>query len=160
MKEMLFISCLLMQTFGSFAQAQDAVAPSVLSADLAQKLVSEVLACGRSNGWKLTAAVVNAEGNLLSFTRDDGASLGSIMAAQEKAKSSNAFTRPTSAFTEALAANPPRLGLLTMPGVVAIEGGQQIKINEQHVGALGVSGARAAEDDKCAIESLTKLSIK
>lgn len=158
MKQLLLASSFLM--FGSIAFAQNEAAPSSLTADLAQKLVNEVIQCGRQNGWKLTAAIVNAEGNLLSMTRDDGASVGSIMAAQEKAKSSNAFTRPTSAFAEALAATPPRLSLLSLPGVVAIEGGQQIKINGQHVGALGVSGARSVEDDRCAIEALTKFSVK
>ena len=126
-----------------------------LNLELAQKLAAKASACGTKNKWKLSVAVVNAEGNLMYFHRGDGAYFGSIEAAIDKAKSSNAFQRPTKGFSDSL--KEGRTGLLTVKNVVGIEGGLPIQIGEKFVGGIGVSGARAIEDEQCAKEALDSL---
>lgn len=119
-----------------------------LNLDLAQKIAAKATSCGKKNNWKLTIAIVNSEGNLLYFQRADGSYVGSIESAIEKAKSANAFERPTSAFVDGL--KEGRTGLVTVTGVVALEGGVPIQLNGRHVGAIGISGARSVEDERCA----------
>lgn len=128
---------------------QAADKPTSLTSDLAQAYVTKALECGRKNGWKLSVAVVNAEGNLVAFRRDDGAYAGSIGAATDKAAASAKFARPTRAFTEALMKDG-RIGLLSVNGIVGIEGGLPITLNGVLVGAIGASGARSLEDEQCA----------
>lgn len=119
-----------------------------LNAEVSQTIVSKAIECGRKNKWSLSVAIVNAEGRLISFQRDDGSYVGSIDAAIAKATSSNAFQRPTSAFVEGIKSG--RLGMLSVKDVVANEGGIPIVLNGKHVGAIGISGAKSVEDEQCA----------
>lgn len=134
--------------------AQQSVA-SPLNLVTAKKLAEAADAYGKSKNWSLSIAVVNDEGGLLYFQRSDNAYSGSIDAAIAKAKSSNAFQRPSSAFVQGL--KDGRTGLLSVPGVVAIEGGVPILIEGRHVGAIGVSGAKATEDEEAAMAALKNL---
>jgi uncharacterized protein GlcG (DUF336 family) len=70
----------------------------------------------------------------------------------QKAKSANAFLRPTSAFTESV--RKGRQELVGAPGILAIEGGIPIQLDGRHAGALGVSGAKSTEDEECAREAI------
>ena len=114
----------------------------------AQGYIQKAIDCGMKNGWKLSIAVVNSEGNLISFARMDGAYLGSVDAAMDKAKSANAFQRPTGMFSDSI--KEGRIGLVTVKNVVGIEGGVPIKSGDHFMGAIGISGARAIEDEQCA----------
>lgn len=136
-----------------FASLQvSAAEPFELNLELAQKLAAKAAACGKANKWNLTIAIVNSEGNLVYFQRGDGTYAGSIDAAIQKAKSSNAFQRPTKAFADGV--KEGRVGLVTVAGIVAIEGGVPIQIKDKFVGAIGISGARATEDEQCAKKAL------
>lgn len=110
---------------------------------------------GKTKNWALSVAIVNQEGNLVYFQRGDHAYSGSIDAAIAKAKSAGAFQRPTSAFVQGI--KDGRHGLLSVPGVVAIEGGLPITINGRIVGAIGVSGAKSLEDEEAATVALKSL---
>jgi uncharacterized protein GlcG (DUF336 family) len=52
--------------------------------------------------------------------------------------------RPTKALADGIAEG--RLGLLTVDGLVALEGGLPVVIDEQVVGAVGVSGMTGEQD--------------
>jgi glc operon protein GlcG len=117
-----------------------------------KSLASKTARCAQKNNWKISIAIINSEGNLVYFERNDLAYSGSIEAAIQKAKSANAFQRPTSAFVDGV--KQGKLGLLTVKDVVAVEGGVPILINGKHMGAIGVSGAKALEDEQCAKEGL------
>ncbi len=119
-----------------------------LSLEVAQSIASKAAACGKKNNWSLSVAIVNAEGNLLYFQRGDGSYVGSIEASLDKAKSANAFQRPTKSFVDGI--KEGRIGLVTVKNIVAIEGGLPIQLGGKHVGAIGISGAKATEDEKCA----------
>jgi uncharacterized protein GlcG (DUF336 family) len=126
--------------------------PKSLTLDFAQKIATQANTYAKKKNWKLSIAIVNSEGNLLYFQRDPEAYSGSIDAAIQKAKSSNAFQRPTSAFVEAI--KQGRTGLVTVKDVVALEGGLPIILNEKHVGAIGISGAKSIEDEEAARAAL------
>jgi glc operon protein GlcG len=129
--------------------------PAVLTIDKAKKVSDKLIECAKKNNWKMSVAIVNSEGNLLYFLRDDGANVSSIDAALRKAKSSNNFQRPTKAFADSV--KEGRVNLMSLDGIVAVEGGYPLIIDQQQVGAIGVSGARATEDDQCAKEAAASL---
>lgn len=139
-----FISILLVVAQSAFSAEK----ATELNLDYAQKIASKAAACGIKNKWKLSVAIVNSEGNLLYFQRGDGSYVGSIDAAIDKATSANAFQRPTKAFVDGL--KEGRTGLVTVKNIVGIEGGLPIQIGDKHVGAIGISGAKATEDEQCA----------
>lgn len=115
---------------------------------MAKRLAAKAGEHAAKKGWKVSIAVVNSEGNLLYFERGDGAFPGSIEAAIEKAKSANAFRRPTKAVSDSV--KQGNTGIMTLKNVVAVEGGLPITLEGVHAGAIGVSGARAVEDEECA----------
>lgn len=124
----------------------------VLDLARAKQLAAKAGEHAVKNGWKVSIAVVNSEGNLICFERADGAFPGSIEAAIEKAKSANAFQRPTKVFSDSI--KQGNSGIVTLKNVVAVEGGLPIVLKGTHAGAIGVSGARAAEDEACAQAAL------
>ncbi len=150
-KLVFFIFAILLSSL-IFASEKSDLKSKVLNLEAAQKIAAKVFVCGRKNNWKLSVAIVNSEGNLILFQRDDNSYQGSIEAAIDKAKSANAFQRPTKVFTDALKSG--RIGLMTIKNIVAIEGGLPIQYNNIHVGAIGVSGAKSTEDEQCAKEAL------
>lgn len=127
-----------------------------LNLDFAKKIVVKAIECGKKNNWNLSIAIVNAEGRLLAFARMDNSYVGSIQASMDKAISSNAFQRPTKVFADAVN-NDGRVGLLSVKDVVANEGGLPISISGKHTGAIGISGAKAIEDEQCAYEALKEI---
>lgn len=148
----ILVFSLFLSSLYSFSSEKLEKQSSVLTLDIAQQIAAKAIACGRKNSWKLSVAIVNAEGNLTHFQRDDGSYQGSIDAAIDKAKSANAFQRPTRAFSEGI--KEGRMGLVTVKNVVGIEGGVPIQLNGVHVGAIGISGAKSTEDELCAKQAL------
>jgi uncharacterized protein GlcG (DUF336 family) len=88
--------------------------------------------------------VVEPSGELVHLARMDGANYSSISIAQSKARTAARFRRPTRVFSDNLAAG--RLGALGIDEVLPIEGGVPLVWNGRTVGAIGVSGASAADD--------------
>lgn len=123
-----------------------------LSLELAKKIALKASQYATKKSWKISIAIVNSEGNLVYFERGNGTYFGSVGSSQEKAQSSNAFQRPTSAFVEAVRSG--KLGLISGKNIVAIEGGVPITIKGKHVGAIGISGAKAIEDEEIAKEAV------
>lgn len=115
-----------------------------LTSDMAKKISNKAFQYASKKGWKISISLVNSEGNLVYFERGDGAYVGSIGSSMEKAESANSFQRPTSAFVEAIKSG--KAGLTTGKKIVAIEGGVPIIVKGKHVGAIGISGAKAIED--------------
>lgn len=114
----------------------------------AKSIAAKAFACAEKNNWKISIAIVNSESNLIYFERNELAYPGSIEASIQKAKSSNDFQRPTSAFVERVKTGGA--GILSVKGIVALEGGVPILLEGKHVGAIGISGARSVEDEQCA----------
>ena len=128
----------------------------VLSLELA-KIMAD--ACEKNqieNGYrKINVAIVDDGANLILFRRQENAFLGSIEIAISKAKSSASIPYPTRTIAEIVYGrdgNPGRVpGLVHAKDIVAFAGGLPIKTKSgELIGAIGVSGATADEDEICA----------
>lgn len=132
----------------SFLFVLKAQSHEVLTLTDSKQLAAAAGLCGKNKNYALSISIVNSEGNLIYFERNEAAYVGSIDSSLQKARSSNAFRRPTSSFVEAV--KNGKLGLVSGENIVAIEGGVPIVRNGVHLGAIGISGATAVEDEMCA----------
>jgi uncharacterized protein GlcG (DUF336 family) len=102
---------------------------------------------------KMNICVVDAGSNLVTFSRMDGAWIGSIDIAQKKAKTAAWFTMDTAALSPLVQPGASLYniehsngGLITFPGGVVIRAGDEI------IGAIGVSGSTVENDHAVALE--------
>ena len=75
--------------------------------------------------------------------------IGSLEIALQKAQTAVNVKRPSKALEEALVTHN-RTPILTLPGAMPIEGGVSILVNENVIGAIGVSGVTAQQDSQIA----------
>ena len=124
----------------------------MLTLDQAQLLVGAAVAKAKQIGQPMNIAVVDAGANLAAFARMDGAWLGSIDIAINKAFTARAFDISTL-----------ELGRNSQPGdqffgihesnrgrVMIFAGGLPLRTNGQVVGAVGVSGGSGEQDQAVA----------
>jgi glc operon protein GlcG len=116
----------------------------------AKKVAAPALAEAEKNHWNVAVAVVDTSGNLVYYEKMDNTQLGSASIAVDKARTAALFKRPTKAFEDAVGASPNGARVVSMHGVIAIEGGIPLVMDGKIVGAVGVSGATSAQDAQCA----------
>ncbi|MGH9887536.1 MAG: GlcG/HbpS family heme-binding protein [bacterium] len=121
----------------------------ILTLEVAKKAAAACEAKAMQEGWKMNIAIVDSGGNLKYFLRQDDSFLKSIEIAQMKAGTSAGFPFSTKQVGEIAATRVP--GIAFVPGIATFEGGLPIlTANGKHIGAIGVSGAKADEDGVCA----------
>ncbi|THD42076.1 MAG: heme-binding protein [Bradyrhizobium sp.] len=104
--------------------------------------------------WLMNVAVVDSGGNLVAFSRMDGAQLGGIVVAEHKARAAALFRRPTKAFEEAVQKGGP--ATLSLDGAIASAGGIPLIEDGKLIGAIGCSGGTGAQDETvCAVGAAT-----
>jgi glc operon protein GlcG len=133
------------------------VEKKVLTLDGAKKAAAAAEAEAKKNNWNVVIAVVDDGGHLLYLQRIDGTQTGSIDVAIQKARTSQAFKRPTKVFEDAIAGG--RNALIALHGALPLEGGLPIMVDGQLVGAIGVSGVKSTEDGqiaKAGVDSFSK----
>lgn len=126
------------------AQERLSYGPAI-TLEQAQRVMAAAEAEARRNAWDVVITILDGGGHLVMMQRMDGVQLGSIAVAEQKAYSAVAFRRPTRAFQDALA-GPAGNRILSLPGVMPVEGGLPIVIAGQVVGGIGVSGVTAEQD--------------
>lgn len=124
------------------------ITKQALVLDDAKRIVAAAVVEARKNEWNVTIAVVDDGGHLIYLERMDGAPKPTAIVATEKARTASLFKRPTLSFEEMLKAG--RYGALTIPGVTALEGGVPLIIQNECVGAVGVSGVQSHQDAQVA----------
>jgi glc operon protein GlcG len=120
-----------------------------ISLDLAQRCVTAATAEAKKNEWNVVISVLDAGGHPVLLQRMDGAHLGSLKVAHEKARTAVSFRRPTKVFEEVVKGEGG-LRLLTVSDLIAVEGGLPIVHDGHVIGGVGVSGATAQQDGQIA----------
>lgn len=127
----------------------------VLSSAGVSKIMAAAIKIARDNGWPSSIAVVDTAGLLLAFHRTDSTPIGSIDTALGKAHTAIMFKAPTAMISQMVSQSA---AMATIPGVVAVPGGYPISQNGQVIGAIGVSGGMAGEDDVIAKAGIAALA--
>jgi len=120
----------------------------VLTLEGAKKVAAAAESEAKKNNWNVVIAVVDDGGHLIYLQRIDGTQTGSIDVAIQKARTAQAFKRPTKVFEDAIAGG--RNALIGLHGALPLEGGVPIVVGGQLVGAIGVSGVKSTEDGQIA----------
>ena len=132
----------------------------VIDLDLAKKMADACEAKKATTDWRpLNIAIVDSGADLILFRRQNGAFLGSVDIAINKAKSAVMIPYPTRAIGDLAYGkdgNPGRLpGIATVDFLVPFAGGLPIRTqNGDLLGAIGVSGATGDQDEECAQAAL------
>ena len=108
------------------------------------------------NGWRVVIAVVDDGGHPMLVARLDGAQWSSISTAVEKARAATAWKRPTRLLEESV--NNGRTAFLSISqGMALLQGGVPIDLDGVVVGAVGVSGVKASDDEIVALAGVNAL---
>src|SRR2546421_11049359 len=119
---------------------------TAISLENAKKAAAPALAEAAKNNWRVAVAIVGPGGTLIYYEKMDNTQLGSAEVAIDKARTAAQFKRPTKAFQDAGAAGGDGLRILTLKGVVAMEGGIPRVLDGKIGRAIGVSGATRAQE--------------
>ena len=143
----------------SSAGAQGLVTVKDVSYDMALVIAQTALESCRAQNFKVGVSVVDRGGHVLVTLRDHGAAHHTVELAQRKAYTSRIFRQTSKDFSQRLRDNPISAGLGTTSGVLASVGGIPIKVGDEVIGGVGVSGAPGGQNDEnCALAGLSKVA--
>lgn len=126
-----------------------------MTLDAARAIAAAAERHALERGWTVAVAIVEAGGGLVLFHCLDDTQPGSRDIAVQKARTAAMLHRPTKALEESIAGG--RTALLSVPGMVALEGGIPIRVEGRVIGAIGVSGMASAQDGEVAAAGLAAL---
>ena len=107
-------------------------------------------------GWRVVIAVVDDGGHPILVQRLDGAQTSSIDTAVGKARAAVAWKRPTRLLEESV--NGGRHAFLSISqGMALLQGGVPVEVEGQVLGAIGVSGVKASDDEAIATAGVNAL---
>ena len=117
----------------------------------ANRVIAGAIAKAEAIGARMNIAVCDAGGRLVAFQRMDGAIWAGSFGSQGKAIASAAFARPSGELT-ARAEHPTLRGIAMAEGNHMFYGQGAVPIFRDGVliGACGVGGGTAQEDEDCA----------
>ncbi len=137
-------------------QAQNILTTHRLSAGLASEAVSAAVAACAKQGYKVTAAIVDADGVEQAILRGDGATMTALKAARDKAYTAFMLGAPrnedsSGAIASRIGANASAGGLAKLPHVLLLQGALVIRVDGEAIAAIGVGGAPGGNlDEGCA----------
>ena len=140
------------------AHAQGLVSAKRLSASLAAELVlAAVTACAQKN-YHVGAVVLDNSGVQQAALRGDGAAAQNVLNANDKAYTSASFGADTAELVERAKGGPVSSAFAKVPHLLLNAGGVVIKVGDEVIGAIGVSGAPGGDNDAvCAKAALAQI---
>jgi len=116
-----------------------------ISLERAEAAVQAAVTEAKKRNWKMNIAVVDTHGDLVHFSRMDGAQLASVTISQGKARTATRFRRESRLFYNAFETGHPYVATLD-PTLVASPGGYPLVEGGKIIGAVGCSGATGDQD--------------
>ena len=113
----------------------------------ARRIAEAAEAFAASKNWNISIAVADEGGNIILVERMDGAILGSVAIAEQKARTAVQFQCPTKDLEAGVKSG--MLSLLKLD-ILPFEGGIPILVNGKIVGAVGASGHSPSGDGEVA----------
>jgi glc operon protein GlcG len=148
MKALLTFLAVANLVLAATSHAADTATHHALTADGAKKVLDAAAAYAKSNGAPGgSIAIVDEGGHLLHFIRLDGTFAASANVSIGKARTAATFRKPTKDFEDII--NKGRFTMTALPpDFTPLQGGVPILHDGQVVGAIGVSGAKSAQQDE------------
>ena len=130
----------------------------VLTLEDVQKIAAAAEAEARKNQWSVAISIVDDGGHPLWLHRMDGVPPVSSYIAPSKAKTAALGCRESKVYEDMI--NAGRYSFLSAPEIDGmLEGGVPIMVNDQCIGAVGVSGVKSMEDAQIAKAGIAALKL-
>lgn len=126
-----------------------------LSLAVALTIAEGALDACKAMGYTASVVVVDRAGANVVVLRGDGSGPHTVENARRKAYTANTFKMTTQKFIDDMKTRPVRREQTTLPGVIAINGGVPIKVGDDVIGGVGLSGS-PGKDEECVNAGLEK----
>jgi uncharacterized protein GlcG (DUF336 family) len=126
-----------------------------ISADQALTIVHRAIDACRDASVSIT--VLDRDGNIRLQVRGNGANPHNLELSRRKAYTARTFRMTTEDFVKEMASRPVRREQTTLPHVIAIPGGVPIKVGNDVIGGIGLSGSPGV-DEPCVRAGLDKVA--
>jgi uncharacterized protein GlcG (DUF336 family) len=144
-------------SFAGSANAQ-LVAHKDISAAMALAMAETAIATCKTNGYNVSANVVGRNGEVIVAMRGDNTGPHTLENSMKKAYTARAQRRSSGEFATAVKDNPTA-GALSLTNITPAQGALPIKVGEDTIGAIGVSGAPGGDkDEACAKAGIDKVA--
>lgn len=127
-----------------------------LSLSIALAIANGALEACKGMGYSASVVVVDRAGDTLVSLRGDGSGPHTVENARRKAYTANTFKMTTEAFLQEMKTRPVRREQTSLPHVIAINGGVPIKVGNDVIGGVGLSGS-PGKDEECVNAGLEKV---
>jgi uncharacterized protein GlcG (DUF336 family) len=129
-----------------------------LSYSIARTIAETAIESCTAKGYRVSAVVVDRAGEVIAALRGDNASPHTMENARRKAYTACSFRTSTAAYAKRFADNEPVVRQqVTLPNVIAIPGGLPVKVGDDVIGGVGVSGSPGV-DEPCVQAGLAKVA--
>jgi uncharacterized protein GlcG (DUF336 family) len=150
----LMLAALAMQPL----QAQGLMNQKRISAALAGEAVAAAVAACTEKKFTVSAVLVDASGMQQAALRGDGTGPENMAIANDKAYTAVSFQTDTAELIARARNQPPPSAVTKIPHLLMASGGVVIKVGQEVVGALAVSGAAGGDNDhQCAKAGVEKI---
>jgi uncharacterized protein GlcG (DUF336 family) len=155
---MKFLVALAIAAPASQAQAQQGVLTEKnVSLWMAQTIASAALEKCQSMSYKVSVVVIDRDGLQVVMLRGDGAGLHTPEGADRKAYTARTYRSPSADFAKRVQTDAAYAPAMQYARVLALGGGLPIKVGNEVIGAVGVSGS-PGKDDVCGQAGLDKVA--
>jgi uncharacterized protein GlcG (DUF336 family) len=128
-----------------------------LSYAIAKTIAENALEDCKARGYAVSVVVVDRGGDTMVALRADDAGPHTMENARRKAYTARTFRMTTEEFVKEMATRPVRREQTTLPHVIAIGGGVPIKVGNDVIGGVGLSGSPGV-DEPCVRAGLDKVA--
>ena len=129
-----------------------------LSYAMAKTIAETAVASCAAKGYAVSAVVVDRAGEVIVALRADNAGPHTMENARRKAYTARSFRTSTAAYAKRFADNDPVVRQqVTLPNVIAIPGGLPVKLGDEVIAGVGVSGSPGV-DEQCVQAGLDKVT--
>jgi len=129
-----------------------------LSAAMALTIAQTALETCTKQGYHISVHVLGRNGEVIVALRGDDAPPHTMENSQRKAYTARTFRIPSGEFAQRVKDNPS-ISAVHLTGIIAAQGALPIKVGDEVIGAVGVSGAPGGEkDEACSKAGLDKVA--
>jgi uncharacterized protein GlcG (DUF336 family) len=139
--------------------ATKSIQTATITLEAATALIKAAQAAAKKIGFEAAIAVTDSAGNLQAFERADHCPFLAAEVAVDKAWTAASFGLGTHTWA-AVIQNPKVAQLAHRPRLVAVGGGCPVMENGKLIGAIGISGGNAEQDQQAAEAALGELGFQ
>ena len=129
-----------------------------ISLAMATTIARATIDACKAQGYNVSVHVLGREGQVILAVRNENAGLITFENSMKKAYTARTFARSSGEFANGVKGNP-NAGALFLTNITPAQGALPIKIGNETIGAVGVSGAPGGEkDEACAKAGIDKVA--